>query len=61
MATVRTVDKRKVKVEVGVAKVGEEIRKVAAGGIPMVELKLEGKDEMVWLNANQIVSVAESD
>lgn len=37
MAIVRTVDKRKVEVEVGA-----------------------GKDEMVWLNANHVVSVEES-
>lgn len=60
MAIVHTVDKRKVEVEVGAEKVGEEIRKVAAGAVPLVELKRAGKDEMVWLNANHVVSVEES-
>ncbi len=61
MAIVRTVDKRKIEIEVGVEKAGEEVRKVSAGNIPMVELKRKGKDEMVWLNASQIVSIEESE
>jgi hypothetical protein len=60
MAIIRTTDKRKVEVEVGATKAGEEARKVAAGPIPMVELKLAGTSEMVWVNSTQIVSIEES-
>jgi hypothetical protein len=39
MATIRTVDKKKIEVEVGGAKLEEEISHVAASEVPMVKLK----------------------
>jgi hypothetical protein len=60
MAIIHTSDKRKVEVEVGAARAGEEVRKVAAGPVPLVELKLAGESEMVWVNATHIVSIEES-
>jgi len=60
MATVRTIDKKKIEVEIGAAKLDEEITHVAARGVPMLRVKLAGKDEFAWINANHIVSFAES-
>jgi hypothetical protein len=59
MATIRTVDKRKIEVEVGGTKLEEEITHVAASKVPMVKLKRAGKDEFVWVNARHIVSFAD--
>jgi hypothetical protein len=57
MATIRTVDKRKFEVEVSARKADEEIVRVGARAIPIVDLKLAGKDELVYLNASHIVSI----
>jgi hypothetical protein len=56
MAIIRTVDKRKIEVEIGGAKLEEEISHVGANAVPLVKLKRAGKDEFVWVNARQIVS-----
>ena len=57
MATIRTSDKQKFKVEVSAKKADEEIVRVGGRAIPMVDLKLAGKDEMVFINATHIVSI----
>jgi hypothetical protein len=57
MATIRTVDKQKFKVEVSARKADEEIVRVGGRAIPIVDLKLAGKDEMVFINATHIVSI----
>jgi hypothetical protein len=57
MAIIRTTDKRKYEVEVSAKKADEEIVRVGARAIPLVDLKLAGKDEMVYLNAAHIVSI----
>jgi hypothetical protein len=57
MAIIRTTDKRKYEVEVSAKKADEEIVRVGARAIPIVDLKLAGKDEMVYLNASHIVSI----
>lgn len=59
MAIIRTVDKKKIEVEVGGAKLEEEISHVAGSEVPMVKLKVAGKDEFVWVNARHIVSFTE--
>jgi hypothetical protein len=56
MTIIRTVDKKKIEIEVGGAKLEEEISHVAASKVPMVKLKRAGKDEFVWVNARHIVS-----
>ena len=57
MATIHTVDKRKFEVEVSAKKADEEIVRVGARAIPIVDLKLAGKDQLVYLNASHIVSI----
>jgi hypothetical protein len=57
MATIRTSDKQKFKVEVSARKADEEIVRIAARAIPIVDLKLAGRDEMVFINASHIVSI----
>jgi hypothetical protein len=57
MAIIHTSDKRKYEVEVSAKKADEEIVRVGARAIPIVDLKLAGKDEMVYLNASHIVSI----
>jgi hypothetical protein len=57
MAVIHTSDKRKYEVEVSAKKADEEIVRVGARAIPIVDLKLAGKDEMVYLNASHIVSI----
>lgn len=59
MAIIRTVDKKKIEIEVGGGKLEEEISHVAASEVPMVKLKRAGKDEFVWVNARHIVSFEE--
>lgn len=59
MAIIRTVDKKKIEIEVSGAKLEEEISHVAASEVPMVKLKRAGKDEFVWVNARHIVSFEE--
>lgn len=59
MAVIRTIDKKKIEVEVGGARLEEEIAHVAANEVPMVKLKRAGKDEYVWVNAGHIVSFAD--
>jgi hypothetical protein len=61
MATIHTVDKRKFEVEVSARKADEEIVRVGARAIPIVDLKLAGKDEFVFLNASHIVSIEDDD
>lgn len=56
MAIIRTVDKKKIEIEIGGEKLEEEIHHVAASEVPMVKLKRAGKDEFVWINARHIVS-----
>ena len=60
MATIHTVDKKKIEVEIGAAKLDEELSHVAARGVPVLKVKLAGKDEFVWVNANHVVSFSES-
>jgi hypothetical protein len=57
MAIVRTTDKRKHEVEVSARKADEEIVRVGARAVPIVDLKLAGKDEFVFINAHHIVSI----
>jgi hypothetical protein len=57
MAIIRTSDKQKFKVEVSAKKADEEIVRVGGRAIPIVDLKLAGKDEMVYVNASHIVSI----
>jgi hypothetical protein len=57
MAIIRTSDKRKYEVEVSAKKADEEIVRVGGRAIPIVDLKLAGKDEMVFINAAHIVSI----
>jgi hypothetical protein len=57
MATIRTSDKRKYEVEVSARKADEEIVRVGARAVPIVDLKLAGKDEFVYINAHHIVSI----
>lgn len=59
MTIIRTVDKKKIEIEVSAAKLEEEITHVAASEVPMVKLKRAGKDEFVWVNARHIVSFEE--
>ncbi len=61
MATIRTSDKQKFKVEVSAKKADEEIVRVGGRAIPIVDLKLAGKDEMVFINAAHIVSIEDDD
>ena len=57
MAIIHTTDKRKFEVEVSAKKADEEIVRVGARAIPIVDLKVAGKDEFVYLNASHIVSI----
>jgi hypothetical protein len=61
MATIRTTDKRKFQVEVGARKADEEIVRIGARAIPIVDLKLAGKDELVYINAHHIVSIEDDE
>ena len=61
MATIRTSDKQKFKVEVSAKKADEEIVRVGGRAIPIVDLKLAGKDQMVFINASHIVSIEDDD
>jgi len=61
MATIRTVDKQKFEVEVSARKADEEIVRVGGRAIPIVDLKLAGKDEIVYINAAHIVSIEDDD
>jgi hypothetical protein len=61
MAIIRTSDKRKFEVEVSAKKADEEIVRVGARAIPIVDLKVAGKDEFVYLNASHIVSIEDDD
>jgi hypothetical protein len=61
VATIRTSDKRKYEVEVSAKKADEEIVRVGGRAIPIVDLKLAGKDEMVYINASHIVSIEDGD
>ncbi|HEY0278609.1 MAG TPA: hypothetical protein VGC32_10105 [Solirubrobacterales bacterium] len=61
MAIIRTTDKRKFEVEVSAKKADEEIVRVGGRAIPIVDLKLEGRDEMVFINASHIVSIEDHD
>jgi hypothetical protein len=61
MAIIRTTDKRKFEVEVGAKKADEEIVRIGGRAIPIVDLKLAGKDEFIYLNAHHIVSIEDDD
>jgi hypothetical protein len=61
MAIIRTTDKRKFEVEVSAKKADEEIVRVGARAIPIIDLKVAGKDEFVYLNASHIVSIEDDD
>ena len=61
MAIVRTADKRKYEVEVSAKKADEEIVRVGARAVPIVDLKLAGKDELVYINAHHIVSIEDDE
>jgi len=61
MATIRTTDKRKFEVEVSARKADEEIVRVGARAIPIVDLKLAGKDEFIFINAHHIVSIEDDE
>jgi hypothetical protein len=61
MAIIRTVDKKKIKIEIGGAMLEEEISHVAASKVPLVKLKRAGEDRFVWVNARHIVSVEDDD
>lgn len=61
MAIIRTSDKRKFEVEVSAKKADEEIVRVGGRAIPIVDLKLAGKDEMVYVNATHIVSIEDNE
>jgi hypothetical protein len=53
---IRTVDKKKIEIEVGSARLEEEISHVAASEVPIVKLKRAGEDRFVWVNARHVVS-----
>jgi len=57
MAKIRMSDKRKLEVEIGAAKLEEEISHVAGREVPLLRVKRAGKDSFVWINATQIVSI----
>ena len=61
MAIIHTTDKRKFEVEVSAKKADEEIVRVGARAVPIVDLKLRGKDELVYINAHHIVSIEDDD
>jgi hypothetical protein len=61
MATIHTTDKRKFEVEVSAKKADEEIVRVGARAIPIVDLKLAGEDSFVFINAHHIVSIEDED
>jgi hypothetical protein len=61
MTIIRTVDKKKIEIEVSGAKLEEEISHFAGSEVPIVKLKRAGKDEFVWINARHIVSFADED
>ena len=61
MATIRTSDKHQFEVEVSAKKADEEIVRIGGRAIPIVDLKLAGKDEMVFINAHHIVSIEDDD
>ena len=61
MTIIRTTDKRKFEVEVSAKKADEEIVRVGARAIPIVDLKVAGKDEFVFINASHIVSIEDDD
>ena len=61
MAVIRTTDERKFKDEVSAKKADEEIVRVGGRAIPIVDLKLAGKDQMVFINATHIVSIEDDD
>jgi hypothetical protein len=61
MAIIYTTDKRKFEVEVSAKKADEEIVRVGGRAIPIVDLKVAGKDEFVFINASHIVSIEDDD
>ena len=61
MAIIHTTDKRKFEVEVSAKKADEEIVRVGGRAIPIVDLKLAGRDQMVYVNATHIVSIEEDE
>jgi hypothetical protein len=61
MAIIRTSDKRKFEVEVSARKADEEIVRVGGRAIPLVDLKVAGEDQLVYINAHHIVSIEDDD
>lgn len=61
MATIRTSDKQKHQVEVSAKKADEEIVRVGGRAVPIVDLKLAGRDQLIFINAHHIVSIEEDD
>jgi hypothetical protein len=61
VATIHTSDKRKYEVEVSAKKADEEIVRVGGRAIPIVDLKLAGKDQFIYINAHHIVSIEDED
>lgn len=61
MATIRTSDKRTFEVEVSARKADEEIVRIGGRAIPIVDLKVAGKDQLVYINAHHIVSIEDDE
>jgi hypothetical protein len=61
MTTIRTSDKRKHQVEVSARKADEEIVRVGGRAVPIVDLKVAGKDEFIYLNAHHIISIEDDE
>ena len=61
MAIIHTSDKRKHEVEVSAKKADEEIVRVGARAVPIVDLKLAGEDKFVFINAHHIVSIEDDE
>ncbi len=61
MAIIHTSDKRKHEVEVSAKKADEEIVRVGARAVPIVDLKLAGKDQLGYSNAHHIVSIEDDE
>jgi hypothetical protein len=61
MAIIRTVDKKKISIEISGAMLEEEISHVAASEVPMVKLKRAGEDKFGGVNARHVVSFEDDD
>lgn len=61
MAVIRTMDRKKIEIEISGAKLEEEITHVSGREVPIVKLKRAGEDKYIWVNATQIVSYADEE